>query len=269
MGILNATPDSFFDKGAYFSIDAALQRALEICADGADLLDVGGESSRPGSIPVSDEEELRRVIPLIEALFEKISVPISIDSYKPEVVRQAVEKGAWLINDITGFQNPLMREIAASSKADLCLMHMQGTPQTMQINPTYGEGVITHILRFFETQIELLMREGIDRKRIILDPGIGFGKTLEHNLMILNSIGQFKSFGLRVLIGASRKSFMTKILGKPPKELLPATLAIHTMSMLSGANLIRVHDIKEHRDAIDVLLPLMNHSQSLQTLSCN
>jgi len=269
MGILNATPDSFFDNGAYFSMDSAVKRAHEICAEGADLIDVGGESSRPGALPVSEEEELRRIIPLIEVLSEEIAIPISIDSYKPEVVRQALEKGASLINDTTGFQNPLMREIAGSCEADLCVMHMNGTPETMQTNPSYPEGVVDHVLHFFDTQIELLEKEGVDKKRIILDPGIGFGKTLDHNLQLFHAIGKFKNYGLRILIGASRKGFMTRILGKPARELLPSTLAIHTMSLLSGADIIRVHDVKEHRDVIDVLVPLMDVKAEAEASVCS
>ena len=252
MGILNSTPDSFFDKGAYFSLDKGIKRGLQLIEDGADILDIGGASSRPGAPIVEVEEEIRRVIPFIEALAPTTSIPISIDTGRFEVAKLAIEKGAKFINDITGFKDPKMRELAAQCDADLCVMHAQGPPQTMQINPSYPDGVVETILRFFETQIELLTQAGVKESRIILDPGIGFGKTLDHNLAIFKAIDQFKRFGLRVLIGASRKGFMTKILGKPAAELLAPTLAVHAFSFLKGADIIRVHDVREHRDALTV-----------------
>ena len=252
MGILNVTPDSFFDKGAYFSIEKAIERAKEMVQEGADILDVGGAPSGPKSIPTPEEVERERVIPVIEALASKLSITLSIDTEKPRIAKEAVDKGATLINDISGFQKPEMVEVAAQCNADLCLMHMQGTPQTMQIAPSYPEGVIPHILQFFEKQIETLIQAGVKPGRIILDPGIGFGKTVEQNLEILQNLAAFKKFGLRILIGASRKSFLSKILGKNSIDLLPATLAIHTISIIRGADIIRVHDVKEHRDVLSL-----------------
>jgi dihydropteroate synthase len=253
MGVLNATPDSFYEKGAYFSFEKAFEHGIKLWKDGADYLDIGGASSRPFAPFVDEEEELRRVIPLIEVLSKEISIPISIDTDKPKVAHKAVEKGARLINSIEGFTHPEMVEVAASCTADLCVMHMQGTPQTMQLNPSYPEGVISHLLAFFEKQIERLNKAGIHSNRIILDPGIGFGKTVEQNLTIIKELQQFKKFGLRILLGASRKSFMGKLLGKSTTELLPATLTIHTIVLLNGIDIVRVHDVREHRDAVDIL----------------
>jgi dihydropteroate synthase len=253
MGILNPTPDSFFDKGTYFGLERSIQRAQEMVAQGADLLDIGGTSSRPGATLVSEEDEYARVIPLFEALKGLVSVPLSIDSCRPRVVKAALDRGASLINDISGFQNKEMQELAASWDVDVCVMHMQGTPQTMQLDPSYPEGVVEQVMAFFEQQIEALIKRGVKASRIILDPGIGFGKKLEHNLALFKAIPEFKCFGMRVLIGASRKGFMTKILDKPPGELLASTLAMHTIALQSGADLIRAHDIPEHRDIIDVM----------------
>jgi dihydropteroate synthase len=253
MGILNATPDSFFDKGAFFSVELALQHALRMAEEGADIIDIGGESSCPGAPDVAEMEEIRRVIPLVEALAPRFTV--SIDTRKAKVAALAVEKGARLINDITGFSDPAMRELAASCDADLCLMHMQGTPATMQLKPTYPEGVVEHILSFFEKRIETLVQSGVKRERIILDRGIGFGKTVAHNFLLLRAIDRFRSYGLRVLYGASRKSFIQKTVLKPAEETLAATLAIHSYCIAKGVDIIRVHDVKEHRDAVTILQP--------------
>lgn len=248
MGILNVTPDSFYNG---YSVEESIIKGKEIVSLGADILDVGGASARPGAAGVEEGEEIRRVVPVIKAL--RGMLPISIDTCKPGVARAAIEAGASLINDITGFTQPEMRALAAETGAEVCIMHMQGTPQTMQINPCYPEGVVEHIMSFFERQAGLLVRAGVAESRIILDPGIGFGKTVEHNVALLKAIPQFKSLGFRILIGASRKSFMAKILGKTTIELLPATLVMNTISLAAGADIIRVHDISEHRDAIDLL----------------
>ena len=251
MGILNVTPDSFFDGGRY--VENAIERALEIEREGADIIDIGGESSRPGASPVSEDEELQRVIPIIEHLQDKISIPISIDTRKAGVASAAVEAGATLINDITGFSDPAMCEVAASTGANICVMHMQGTPQIMQKNPHYPEGVVPHVLNWFEKRLESLFKTGIHEKKIILDPGIGFGKTISHNLEIIHNLQKFKTLGFPILLGVSRKSFMSKIVNKPAKKLLPTTVAMNTIAILSEVDIIRVHDVKEHRDVIDVL----------------
>ena len=251
MGILNATPDSFFDKGTFFSLEKSIERALEI-EKYADIIDIGGESARPGASYIPEEEEKRRVLPLIKSLKTRLSIPISIDTYKPAVARAALELGAEMINDISGFCDPKMQELAASCSADLCLMHMQKTPAVMQRSPHYSEGVVEHLMHFFEERIDQLIKRGVKQERIILDPGIGFGKTLQHNREIFKAIGRFKSFGLRLLIGASRKACVQQILGKSAEETLAGTLSIHAHCLFHGIDIIRAHDVKEHRDLLNV-----------------
>ena len=190
MGILNITPDSFFQS--HFALEDAIAHAKSIVNAKADILDVGGESTRPGSSEITEEEEIRRVIELIEILAKELPIPISIDTRKPKVAQLAISKGAKLINDITGFSHPAMQELAAGCNADLCLMHMQNTPQTMQLNPSYPQGVVSHLMQFFEERIKQLTQRGVKQERIILDPGIGFGKSLEHNYLLLQAIDKFK-----------------------------------------------------------------------------
>jgi len=252
MGILNATPNSFYSK--FPSFEEAIEQGKKLIADGANILDIGGEPSWPGALPISEAEELARVIPLIKELHSLI--PISVDTTKADVAVAAIEAGATLINDITGFQNPAMLEVAASYDVDLCVMHMQGTPQTMQVNPSYPEGVVPTLLGWFEERVGVLLQKGVKKSRIILDPGIGFGKTVAHNLEILQNLPQFRALGFPLLIGISRKSFMGKILGKKAPDLLPATLAINAHLIMSQVDFIRVHDVKEHKDAVDVLKQL-------------
>lgn len=253
MGILNCTPDSFFDGGRFFSLDDALERGLQMVLEGADIIDIGGESTRPFSNPVSEEEELRRVIPLITHLKKECSIPLSIDTSKPAVASKALASGATFINDIYGFENPSMRSIARESGGPICVMHMQGNPATMQIAPSYPQGVILDLIDWFKKRINELLDAQIKPEQIILDPGIGFGKSPEQNLEILRNIHLLKNLGFPILIGLSRKSFMQKILQKQPQELLSTTLALNTMCILEGASIIRVHDIKEHRSVIDIL----------------
>lgn len=252
MGILNVTPDSFYDGGRYVDLDVAVKRAQQIQQEGADILDIGGESTRPGSESISEQEELDRVVPVIQAL-KGLTIPISIDTSKASVAAAAVKAGAKMINDISGLQDPKMREIATLTGVDVCIMHMQGTPRTMQQNPEYSEGIIPAIVNWFEKQINILLKSGIREKQIILDPGIGFGKTVADNLEIIQNIPRFKALGFRILIGASRKSFMSKILKKGTVELLPATLAVSTLLIHSCVDIIRVHDVREHREIIDLL----------------
>lgn len=256
MGVLNATPDSFFDKGAHFSLERGIERSLEI-ARFADILDMGGESTRPGAEVVSEEEERRRVVPLIEAVAPRVTIPISIDTYKVGVARAALEKGATMLNDIMGFADPAMQELAASCQGDLCLMHRGRSLE-------YPNGVVEHIMAFFEERIEELVRRGVRRERIILDPGIGFGKRLEHNSELFNATPLFKSrFGLRVLIGASRKSCVQQIVGKPAAETLAGTLAVHSYCLFNGADILRAHDVQEHRDLIDVFCSISTSPATL------
>ncbi len=272
MGILNATPDSFYDGIKDFSLKTVLQRAEKLISEGADIIDVGGESTRPGATPVPEDEEIRRVIPVVRELRKMTDISLSIDTRKPDVARRALEEGVSLINDVSGMENPQMRRTALHHKADVCVMHMQKTPADMQKNPEYPEGVVPHLKAWFTERIDLLVKEGIPQEKILIDPGIGFGKTVEHNLTILNHISLWKSFGVRVLIGLSRKSFMGKLLvpdlenfqgrvpGKETKDLLPATLAMNTMALFAGADVIRVHDVSEHKDIILMLSHLRKGS---------
>ncbi len=245
MGILNVTPDSFYDGGRYADTQSAVQRALQMVQEGADIIDIGGESTRPGSQPVPEEEELRRVIPVIEAVRAQVDVPISIDTTKSSVAVRALQAGACLVNDISGLGfDPHMAQVVAEHGAMCCIMHIQGTPQTMQVNPQYAD-VVGDISAYFEQRLALAERAGIARNRIWLDPGIGFGKRVEHNLEILRRLREFTRFGLPLLIGVSRKSFIGKVLGDlPVAERLEGTAAAVAVAIMNGANVVRVHDVQ-------------------------
>lgn len=253
MGILNVTPDSFFDESRFLAHDAAVSRGIQMAEESADILDIGGESTRPGSLPISVDEERQRVIPVIETLYKKIKIPISIDTTKPQIAAEAVEAGASLINDVSGFSSMEMREVAASANVDICVMHMLDKPTTMQDSPYYEQGVTAHILEWFEKRVNLLIKAGVKKERIILDPGIGFGKTVAHNVEIIHNLKKFKTLGFPLLLGVSRKSFMTKILNRPASELLSATIVVNTIAIQSLVDIIRVHDVEEHRKVIDLL----------------
>ncbi len=251
MGILNVTPDSFFDGGKHFDkLEYTIAQVKQMVIDGADIIDIGGESSRPGAEPVSIEEELRRVIPIIEALAKEITAPISIDTYKPQVAKTALQAGAKMLNDITGFKNPDMIAVAAEFQVPVVVMHMQGEPKSMQENPTYTN-VIEDIKNFFVERIQALKAAGV--KDIILDPGIGFGKTLEHNLNILKHLEEFTTLGCPILVGPSRKSFIGKITGLPVEERLEGTLGAVAVSVMNGASIVRVHDVKACRRVLDIV----------------
>lgn len=245
MGVLNVTPDSFYDGGRYAERESAVRRALQMVEEGADIIDIGGESTRPGSQPVSEEEELRRVLPVIEAVRARVDVPISIDTTKSRVAQRALQAGACMVNDISGLGfDPRMAEVVAQAGALCCLMHIQGTPQTMQKNPQYTD-VVRDISAYFEERLALAERAGIPRQNVWLDPGIGFGKTVEHNLQILRRLREFTVFGLPILIGTSRKSFIGKVLGDlPPEDRLEGTAATVAVAILNGANAVRVHDVQ-------------------------
>lgn len=253
MGILNITPDSCYDQGRWFNPVRAIERGIKIYQEGADILDIGGESTRPGALPVAEQEELARVIPLIKALKGQISIPISIDTRKPNVAAAALEAGASLINDVSGCSNPDMQRLVASSQAKICVMHMDGTPETMQINPIYPQGIIPYLIDWFSKRIDLLLHVGVKKDQIILDPGIGFGKTVDDNVQILHNLHQIKALGFPVLLGLSRKSFLGKIIDKTYPDLLPVSLAANTMAILAEVDIIRVHDVGEHRDIINLL----------------
>lgn len=255
MGILNVTPDSFSDGGKFFSVTTAVEQARSMIAAGADMIDIGGESTRPGASLVEEDEECRRVIPVIEALVKEVRVPISIDTYKPEVARRALRAGARILNDITGLANPEMRRVAREFLCPVVLMHMQGSPQTMQVDPVY-EDVVTDIKRFFEKQITIANAEGI--RDLILDPGIGFGKTLEHNLMILRRLGEFRELGYPVLVEPSRKGFIGKITGLPVEERVEGTIAAAIVARMRGAAIVRVHDVEACRRALQITDAILN-----------
>ena len=244
MGVLNRTPDSFSDGGLYLNEGKALNRIREMVREGADIIDIGGESTRPGSMGVSLQEELDRTIPVIEKIADEIDVPISIDTSKPEVAREAIKKGASIINDITGFiGDPRMAEVAAEYDVACILMHIKGVPRSMQDNPYY-EDVIGEITKSFEGSIEIARTAGVDGNKIIIDPGVGFGKTLNHNLAILNRLSEFLVLNKPILIGVSRKSFIGKALNLDADERLMGTAASSAIAIANGASIIRVHDVK-------------------------
>ncbi|MFA0749643.1 MAG: hypothetical protein SLRJCFUN_000046 [Candidatus Fervidibacter sp.] len=245
MGIVNVTPDSFSGDGVP-DADAAVRRAWRLVEDGADIVDIGGESTRPGSQPVPADEEMQRVLPVIERLrAQNFPVPISVDTYKPEVAAQALGAGACIVNDIFGLRQPGMLELVAERRPVVVIMHMQGTPQTMQLNPTYTD-CVGEIAEFLRQQAEAAQRAGLPKDRIIVDPGIGFGKTVEHNLEILRRLRELKALGYPVLIGTSRKSFIGKVLGiEVPAERIWGTAATVALAIANGADLVRVHDVRE------------------------
>jgi dihydropteroate synthase len=252
MGILNVTPDSFSDGGDFISPAAALERARRMVEEGADIIDVGGESTRPGSQAVSEEAELERVIPVIEAIASELAVPISIDTSKAVVMREAVAAGAGLINDVMALQEPGALQAAAETGAPVCLMHMQGEPRTMQQNPRY-EDVVEEVMMFFRQRLEACAANGISRERLLLDPGFGFGKLLPHNLQLLADLGRFMELGRPLLVGISRKSMIGAILGDAPlDERLYGSLAAAVVAAERGAAILRVHDVKPTVEALKV-----------------
>ncbi|MEZ9596117.1 dihydropteroate synthase [Shewanella sp. 10N.261.52.F9] len=252
MGILNVTPDSFSDGGEFSSFTTACQQADLMVAQGAKIIDIGGESTRPGAQDVSAEDELARVLPLIEYISAKHDVWISIDTSKATVMEAAVNAGAHLINDVRALQEPGALEVAAKLNVPVCLMHMQGQPRTMQDAPHYDD-VLADINQFFEQRVSACVAEGIKRENIVLDPGFGFGKSLAHNYELLNRISEFSVFNLPILAGLSRKSMFGQLLGREVSQRLSATLAGNMLAIQSGAKIVRVHDVQETCDMIAVL----------------
>ena len=252
MGILNVTPDSFSDGGRYLVLEPALEAACSMVEQGAAILDIGGESTRPGAAPVSLDEELRRVIPVIEALSREVKVPLSIDTSKPEVMSAAVEAGASLINDVMALRQPGALQVAADLKVPVCLMHMQGQPRNMQHNPEYLD-VVAEVMGFLHQRKQACQDAGIDPSQIILDPGFGFGKTLNHNLGILRHLDEFKALNSPVLVGISRKSMLGQLTGKAVEERLPASVAAAVLAAERGAHILRVHDVGPTVDALKIL----------------
>lgn len=258
MGIVNVTPDSFFDGGQCYKLENAYKRADEIVQDRAHIIDIGGMSTRPGSKPASIKEELERTIPVISYIKKNYDILVSIDTYRSEVAGKAIKEGADIINDISGLEfDENMKKTAADSGACLILMHMKGTPQNMQENPVYGD-VVGEIYDFFRNQSAAALQAGIKPENIIIDPGLGFGKTLDHNFTIIKKLADFKSLGYPVLIGASRKSFTGALLNLQPKDRLEGSLAAAAVCVLSGANILRVHDVKETIRAISLVKAIQN-----------
>ncbi|MEF1254640.1 MULTISPECIES: dihydropteroate synthase [unclassified Vibrio] len=252
MGILNVTPDSFSDGGRYHSLDNALAQAQRMIEAGVTIIDIGGESTRPGAPDVALEEELQRVIPVIRAIRKQHDVWISIDTSKAEVMRQAIEAGADIINDVRALQEPGALDVAAQSGLPICLMHMQGQPRTMQSNPHY-EDLLKEVGEFLQERIEACEKVGIQRSQLILDPGFGFGKTLQHNYHMLAHLEQFHQFGLPILAGMSRKSMLFKLLDKAPDECIAASVSCATIAAMKGAQIIRVHDFEQTLDAMKIV----------------
>ena len=251
MGIVNATPDSFFDGGMHLQRRDILSHAQQLIAEGADMLDIGGESTRPGARPVGIQEELDRVLPVIEGL-RGAPVPLSIDTFKPEVMRAAIAAGVQMVNDINALQDPAALKLVADSNVAVCLMHKQGNPQTMQEQPCY-QNVVAEVTAFLNERIAAAEIAGMQRARIVIDPGFGFGKTLEHNLALLRELGKLTDLGVPVLAGLSRKSMLGALTGQVVGRRMPASVAAAIIAIQRGAGIVRVHDVRETVDALKIL----------------
>ncbi len=261
VGVVNVTPDSFSDGGKFFDTNAAVEHGLKLVAEGADILDIGGESTRPRATPVSEAEELRRVIPVIEQLAARIKIPISIDTMKPAVARAAIAAGASIVNDIAANRaDDAMWRVVAETGAGYVLMHMQGTPQTMQANPIYSN-VVQEVQDFFSERMERLADCGIAREQVILDVGIGFGKTLEHNLLLIGALRSFTTLMRPLLLGVSRKSFLGKVAGMETPGRLPAALACTVLAVGAGVQVFRTHDVVETLQAVRTAEAVLAHTK--------
>jgi dihydropteroate synthase len=257
MGVVNVTPDSFSDGGLYLSTQQAIAHARNLIDEGADILDIGGESTRPGSQQVSTDEEIKRVIPVLEALVVT-NTPISIDTSKPEVMKRAIAAGASMINDVNALRNPgALEAVAQDNHVKLCLMHMQGTPQNMQKNPQY-KNIVSEVKDFLEQRIHAAMTAGISKDRLIIDPGFGFGKTLQHNLALLNQLDQLTTLGVPVLAGVSRKSMLGTITGNSVDHRIHESISAALLAAVKGAKIVRVHDVKASKDALAVYNAMQN-----------
>jgi len=255
MGIVNVTPDSFSDGGRFSKANLALEHALSLIEQGADILDVGGESTRPNAVPVSLQEELDRVIPVIEGLVNQINIPISIDTYKPQVMQAAIGAGASIVNDVRALQESGAIDIIAASNVGVCLMHMQGTPQTMQINPQYND-VVAEVKAFLQQRLVACEEAGIVKNRILLDPGFGFGKTRVHNITLIQHLARFASLGQPLLVGLSRKSVLGQVTGNDVDARLYSSIAASVISAMVGAKILRVHDVKATVEALKVVIAI-------------
>jgi dihydropteroate synthase len=266
MGILNATTDSFSDGGSYFrgdrlDLDLALRRVDAMIGEGAAIVDVGGESTRPGAASVSLDEELTRVVPLVEAIHSRFDVVVSVDTSSPEVIRASAAAGAGLINDVRALRREGALEAVADSGLPVCLMHMQGEPGTMQKNPRYQD-VTAEVIEFLRQRVHACEQAGIPRERLVLDPGFGFGKTLEHNLQLLRDLPALVALGHPVLVGLSRKSMIAKLLGRDISERLPASIVMATLAAQRGALITRVHDVAATHDALQILSAIEDNAQA-------
>ncbi len=259
MGIVNVTPDSFYDGGRFARPADAIERALRMVTDGADIIDVGGESTRPGSRPVTPQEEMDRTLPVIRGIRSRSGVAISIDTTKAEVAEEAISLGARILNDVSALRfDDRMAGVAARTGAFIVLMHMQGNPETMQQDPVYDD-VVDEVRTFLAARIEAATEAGVEVERIFVDPGIGFGKTVDHNLTLIRNLGRLAELGRPVLAGVSRKAFLGAILDTPPDDRIEGTIAANTAAILHGASIIRVHDAKEGRRTADVAARLRSH----------
>ena len=251
-GILNVTPDSFSDGGRFETLDRAVEHGCTLAAEGADLIDIGGESTRPGARPPTLAEELDRVVPVVEALVRRVSVPLSVDTSRPEVMRAAVAAGASMINDVRALRSPGALEAAAESGVLVCLMHMQRAPETMQQDPRYGD-VVAEVRAFLAQRMRTCLRAGIRPEHLVVDPGVGFGKTLSHNVRLLSSLGELSSPGVPIMVGLSRKSMVGQLTGRGVGDRLPGSLAAAVIAVRRGAAVLRVHDVAPTRDVLAVL----------------
>jgi len=259
MGIVNVTPDSFYDGGRFFRSEDAIERGLRMADEGADIIDVGGESARPGARPISVQEEMDRALPVVEGIRRRSPVHISIDTSKADVAAEAISLGAGIVNDISAFRlDERMAAVTADAGAFVVLMHMQGSPETMQQKPTYSD-VVEEIRSFLAERVRAAVDAGIAEERVFVDPGIGFGKTLDHNVTVLRNLARLADLGRPVLVGLSHKTFLGAILDVPPDERIEATIAANTAAILNGASIIRVHDAKEGRRTADVAARLRSH----------
>ncbi len=252
MGIVNVTPDSFSDGGKFAATNLAIEHALKLVQEGADILDIGGESTRPNATPVSLQEELDRVIPVIEGLSGQVNIPLSIDTYKPQVMLAAIQAGASIINDVCALQEDGALEIVANSNVGVCLMHMQGTPQTMQDNPQYND-VVNEVKTFLKARLQASIHAGVGASSIVLDPGFGFGKTREHNITLIQRLESFADLGQPLLVGLSRKSVLGQVTGNDVDARLYASIAASVISAMKGAKILRVHDVKATVEALKVV----------------
>ena len=255
MGIVNVTPDSFSDGGKFAATNLAVEHALKLAEEGADILDIGGESTRPNATPVSLQQELDRVIPVIEALSKQVNIPISIDTYKPQVMQAAIAAGASMVNDVRALQEDGALEVVAKFNVGVCLMHMQGTPQTMQQNPHYDD-VVNDVKAFLAARLQASIGAGIGASRILLDLGFGFGKTREHNITLLQNLESFADLGQPLLVGLSRKSVLGQMTGNDVDARLYASIAASVLSAMKGAKILRVHDVKATVEALKVVVAL-------------